>query len=83
MTCTSACRLGRVMAIMAVNYCLIVLNMRFVATRHFSGTIATDAVIAFTNLVLIKFAVQATSSLEKAAYIAGACAGSALALWIT
>lgn len=76
-------KLVRIAVLMAAQYGLVVANMRFIAVRHYVGTISTDAVIAANGMLLTKFAVNAETWPERIAYVVGGCMGSALALWMT
>ena len=76
-------RLLKIAGLMAAQYALVVANTRAIAAGSYAGTIASDVLIAANGLVLTKFAVNAETRAEKAAYIAGGSVGSALALYLT
>lgn len=69
--------------LMALQYCLLCLNMRAVAAGSYPGTIASDVFIAMNGFVLVRSTVAATTLAERIAYIVGGCVGSVIALWLT
>jgi S-methylmethionine-dependent homocysteine/selenocysteine methylase len=78
-----AVRLVRFAALMALQYAVVVANMRAVAAGSYGWTVSTDALIAFNGIVLTKFVVGANTWPEKAAVVVGGCCGSVVTLWLT
>jgi len=70
-------------ASIAVQYALVVFNMRAVAKGSYPFTIGTDAIIAANGLFLTRAAVKADTLAEKVAYVVGGCIGSAASLWLS
>jgi len=73
----------RIGASIAVQYALVVANMRAVAVGSYPFTIGTDVVIAANGLFLTRAAVKADTWAEKVSYVVGGAAGSAVALYLS
>lgn len=76
-------RLVRIAVLMALQYALMVFNMRMVAAGSYLGTVGSDALILSNGIILTKFTVQTETWAEKAALVVGGCVGSTLSLWLT
>lgn len=67
----------------AVQYALVVFNMRAVTKGSYPFTVGTDVIIAANGLFLTRASVKADTWLEKVAYVVGGAIGSAGSLWLS
>ncbi len=67
----------------ALNFLLIVVNIRACAQSRYLMVAVTDFVVCILNFTLFKLIAEAHSWGEALAYAAGGTAGSLFALWLT
>lgn len=67
---------------MLLQYGFIVLNIQMVAAHSYTGTAATDVVLAFNSFTTMKWVSESKNNWEKLGYILGGVSGSLIALWV-
>jgi hypothetical protein len=71
------------MALQFLSFLIVTVNFRFLARGNLRATVLTDALIAALGFTLFKLIAEASTSLEMAGYVLGACAGSAVGMRVT
>ena len=66
-----------------VQYFLLALDIRFVATKNFAGIILVNALIAVLGWHVVRGVVQADSIRERISYVVGGTSGAVLAVWLS
>jgi hypothetical protein len=66
-----------------LQYFLLALDIRFVATRNFIGIIVVNALIATMGWYVVRGIVQAHAVRERISYVIGGTSGAVLAVWLT
>lgn len=66
---------------MFVQYALVALDIRFVATKHYVGILIANVCIALNTWYLTRHIVQARTPTDRVAFVVGGSAGALLATW--